>query len=131
MTDAVIEAYGATLAEAFEQAARGLHHTMIDLDDVRPTESVTIEATGHDLYSLLFDWLDKVMLLLVADRMVLSEFHAKISRNGAYTLKAVAKGEMLDLARHKYKVEIKAVTYHEMEVSEGKSGVTVRFLLDL
>lgn len=132
MTDAVIEAHGGTLEEAFEQAARGLNDTMIDLAGVRPDREVTIDAEGHDLESLLFDWLDKVMLALVADGIVMSEFLAKIQEiDGGYSLKGVAKGEKLDLSRHAYKVEIKAVTYHEMSVRQESGRVTVRFLLDL
>ena len=77
MTDAVIEAHGTTLEEAFEQAAKGLNDTMIDLSGVRPEREIRIEASGHDLESLLFDWLDKVMLALVADGIVMSEFLAK------------------------------------------------------
>jgi SHS2 domain-containing protein len=131
MTDAVIEAYGTTLNEAFEQAARGLCDTMIDLKDVEPRTEVHITASGHDAHSLLFDWLDKVMLLLVADGMVMSEFKVAISRNGDYQLTGTAKGERIDLGKHKYKVEIKAVTYHEMQIDEDPKGATVRFLLDL
>jgi SHS2 domain-containing protein len=131
MTDAVIEANGSTLEEAFENAARGLNDTMIDLETVRPNKEIKITAIGHDLQSLLFDWLDKVMLLLVADGIVMSEFSVKIQRKGGYSLEGVAKGERLDLDRHRYKVEIKAVTYHEMKVAEEKGNATVRFLLDL
>ena len=131
MTDAVIEANGRTLEEAFENAARGLNDTMIDLKTVRPNKEIKITASGHDLHSLLFDWLDKVMLLLVADGIVMSEFSVKIKQNGGYSLEGVAKGERLDLDRHRYKVEIKAVTYHEMQVAQEKGKATVIFLLDL
>lgn len=134
MTDAVIEASGATLEEAFEQAARGLNDTMVDLSTVRPDMEVEIEAQGHDLESLLFDWLDKVMLILVADGVVMSEFSVKkIEKlnDGSYSLKGTARGEKLDLKKHDYKVEIKAVTYHEMEVRQEPGKATVRFLLDL
>ncbi len=132
MTDAVVEAYGNTLEEAFEQAAAGLNDTMIDLKGVRPNSVLEINANGHDLESLLFDWLDKVMLLLVADGIVMSEFSVKIHKvDEGYTLDGIAKGEKLDLNRHIYKVEIKAVTYHEMSVKQEASKATVRFLLDL
>lgn len=131
MTDAVIEAYGSTLEEAFENAARGLNDTMIDLKTVVPDKEIRITASGHDLHSLLFDWLDKVMLLLVADGIVMSEFSVKIRQNGDYSLEGVAKGEKLNLGKHDYKVEIKAVTYHEMEISQEKGKATVRFLIDL
>ena len=131
MTDAVIEAYGETLEEAFEYAAKGVNDTMVELKTVRPDREIRIAAEGHDLYSLLFDWLDKVMLTLLADGIVMSEFLVKIRRNSGYLLEGVAKGEKLDLDRHRYKVEIKAVTYHEMEIRQEKGKASVRFLLDL
>lgn len=133
MTDAVIEAYGITLEQAFENAAKGLIDTMIDLKTVSPEKEIKFSAKGHDLYSLLFDWLDKVMLLLVADRIAVSQFSIKIKRhnNNRYSLEGTTRGEPLDLDRHRYKVEIKAVTYHEMEIKQENGMVTVRFLLDL
>ncbi len=131
MTDAVIEAYGDSLEEAFENAARGLNDTMIELKTVKPNKEIKISAVGHDLHALLFDWLDKVMLLLVSDGFAMSEFSVKIKQNGSYTLEGVAKGERLDLVRHCYKLEIKAVTYHDMQVTHEKRKTTVRFLLDL
>ncbi len=132
MTDAVIEAYGTTLEEAFENAAKALCDTMIDLETVRPKKEIKFSAKGNDLYSLLFDWLDKVMLLLVADRIAMSQFSVKIKQhNNSYLLEGITSGEPLELDRHHYKVEIKAVTYHEMEIRQEKDMITARFLLDL
>jgi SHS2 domain-containing protein len=132
MTDAVIEAYGTTLEDAFENAAKALCDTMIDLKTVRPKREIKFSAKGNDLYSLLFDWLDKVMLLLVADGIAMSEFSVKIKQcNNSYLLEGSTRGEPLQLDRHRYKVEIKAVTYHEMEIKQEKNMTTVRFLLDL
>ena len=134
MTDAVIEAYGSTLEEAFENAAMALCDTMIDLKTVMPKREFKFSAKGDDLYSLLFDWLDQVMLLLVADRIAMSQFSVKIKRhdvNNSYLLEGIARGEPLELDRHHYKVEIKAVTYHEMEIKQEKDIITARFLLDL
>ncbi len=133
MTDAVIEAYGTTLEEAFENAAKALCDTMIDLKTVRPKREIKFSAKGNDLYSLLFDWLDKVMLLLVADGIAVSEFSVKIKQhnNNNYLLEGTTRGEPLELDRHHYKVEIKAVTYHEMEIKQEKDMTIVRFLLDL
>lgn len=132
MTDAIIEAYGTTLEEAFQNAALGLIDTMIDLKTVRPKKKIKLTATGHDLYSLLFDWLDKVLLLLVADWIVLSQFSIEIRKhNNGYSIEGTALGEPLDVDRHRYKVEIKAVTYHEMEIKQEGELVTVRFLVDL
>jgi SHS2 domain-containing protein len=132
MTDAIIEAYGSTLEEAFENAAKALCDTMIDLKTVRGEREIKLSAKGNDLYSLLFDWLDKVMLLLVADRIAMSQFSVKIKQhNSDYLLEGITRGEPLELDRHHYKVEIKAITYHEMEIRQEKDMITTRFLLDL
>ena len=72
------------------------------------------------------------MLVLLIDNMALSDFKVKISENnGNYFLKGIAKGEVLDLKKHHYKMEIKAVTYHEMEIKQTEDLITTRFLLDL
>ena len=142
MTDAIIEAYGSNLDEAFENSARGLVNTMFDLSQVSPSQEIKIEAKGYDLEGLLYDWLEKVMLVLLTENVVLSDFKVKISENEdsgdyRYLLSCPAKGESLDVKKHRYKVEIKAVTYHQMEIkqeqqeAEGKNKVTTRFLLDL
>ena len=132
MTDAIIEAYGTTLEEAFENAAKALCDTMIDLKTVKPKREIKFSIKGNDLYSLLFDWLDKVMLLLVADGIAMSQFSVEIKQhNKDYLLEGAARGEPLELDRHHYKVEIKAVTYHEMEIKQDKGIITLRFLLDL
>ncbi|HVX01603.1 MAG TPA: archease, partial [Nitrososphaera sp.] len=118
--------------EAFVQGARGLVDTMVELATVRPVTVIKMDAEGHDLESLLFDWLDKVMLSMVADGIALSEFSIQIQKLGeGYSLNGIARGEKIDLARHRYKVEIKAITYHEMLIRREKGRVTIRFLVDL
>jgi SHS2 domain-containing protein len=147
MTDAVIEAYGGTLDEAFENSARGLVDTMYDLTSNRNISDTTpppatdkeiqIEAKGFDLQSLLYNWLEKVMLVVLVDHILLSDFKVKITKETFgeynYLLNGIAKGEDLNSEKHHYKVEVKAITYHEMEIKEEKekNRVTTRFLLDL
>jgi SHS2 domain-containing protein len=141
MTDAVIEAYGTNLEAAFENSARGLVNVMFDISKVFSQKEIMIEAHGYDLQSLLYDWLEKVMLVILTENVVLSDFKVKISNTkleesnaeNSYFLLAYAKGESINLEKHHYKVEIKGVTYHEMQILQpiDKNEVTIRFLLDL
>ena len=132
MTDVIVEAYGNSLEVAFANSARGLVNAMFELSDVIPDREVDIYADGHDLESLLYNWLEKVMLLILLDKIVVSELKVTISEcDGTYSIKGVAKGEQIDLEKHRYKVEIKGVTYHEMEIRQDCNEVTVRYLLDL
>ena len=132
MTDAVIEAYGSSLDEAFENSAKGLVNTMFHIKEITPDQEYEIIAKGYDIENLLYDWLEKVMLRILIDNIVLADFKVKISEsNGNYSLKGIGKGEVLDLQKHHYKVEIKAVTYHGMEIKQKENIITTRFLLDL
>lgn len=135
MTDAVIEAYGRTLDEAFENSAFGLVNTMFDLKRVSSTQAINIQAKGYDLRSLLYDWLEKVLLTILVENMLVVVFKVKIYENinndNGYFLSGIAKGEYINPKKHRYKVEIKAVTYHEMDVIQEKNKVITRFLLDL
>ena len=139
MTDALIEAYGGTLDEAFENSAYGLVNTMFDLNNVSADIEVKIEANGYDLHSLFYDWLEKVMLIVLTEYVLLSDFKVKIShininsKNDAYFLHSKARGERLDFKKHSFKVEVKAVTYHEMQIKQDKEKnlFITRFLVDL
>jgi SHS2 domain-containing protein len=139
ITDALIEAYGSTIDEAFENSACGLVNTMFDISNVSADLEVKIEANGDDLYSLFYDWLEKVMLIVLTENLILSYFRVKISHTdntedrSAYFLCSKARGEHLDLEKHTFKVEVKAVTYHEMQIEEDKEKklVITRFLVDL
>lgn len=130
MTDAFIEVYGNTLEEAFEIAGRAVVDTMVSVDKVEAKDEDSIKVEGHDLESLLYNWLDAVMLKLLVDNQALSYFKVSISKNDDYELSATVKGEPLDLEKHHYKVEIKGVTYHMMKI-EKNDKVKMRFLLDL
>lgn len=132
MTDVIVEAYGNTLEDAFANSARGLVNTMFELSEVSPDMEFAIYAEGHDLKSLLYNWLEKVMLIMLIDNILISDSTIIISGcNGMYSINAVAKGEHTDLEKHHYKIEIKAITYHEMEIKQSCKNVTIRFLLDL
>jgi SHS2 domain-containing protein len=132
MTDVIVEAYGNTLEDAFANSARGLVNAMFEISEVIPDREIEIYADGYDLKSLLYNWLEKVILVILIENIVVSNLKVNISeRNGIYSIKGVAKGERIDLEKHRYKIEIKAVTYHEMAIKQDGKGVTIRFLLDL
>jgi SHS2 domain-containing protein len=130
-TDAYWEAYGRSLEEAFESAAMALVDTMLDIGRVAPSVRTKLEARGFDLENLLYNWLEAVLLKLVVDGIALCRFEPTIEREGELRITATAYGEPLNLAKHGYKVEVKAVTYHRMEVFQEGGLWYARFVLDL
>ncbi|MEM4611997.1 MAG: archease [Candidatus Nitrosocaldus sp.] len=137
MTDALVEVEADTLEDAFALAAKALVDVMVDVSRVEERIEVMLEADGHDLESLLYNWLEQVMITLVSEHIAMSRFIMKIKVDDAdagnyrYRITAKAYGEALDLEKHRYKVEIKGVTYHMMSVENVDGRYRLRFLLDL
>ncbi|HTY47083.1 MAG TPA: archease [Methanomassiliicoccales archaeon] len=122
--DVMIKATGKDLEECFANAAFALFDQMTEASKVWPKEEVRFTAEGHDLESLLFNFLSEFLYLRDAKMLVLSDFKVRIKGT---TLECVAKGERFDPVRHKPKHEVKAVTYHMLRVDPDEPSVTVIF----
>jgi len=133
MADAYILAYGRSLAEAFENAALAMFETMTDTSKVEPKIEDEIEVEGFDEQSLLYNWLESLIVKFEMTGNLYSKF--KITgiekTEGGFRLKAKVWGEQFNPEKHPQKVGIKAVTYHRMEIKKEPEKVTVKFLLDL
>lgn len=124
--DIGIEAWGKDLPELFANAARAMFDVAVELGTVRPLEPETIELQADDAALLMHQWLSELLYFFAAKGRVFSKFEfASISET---TLRATAWGEKFDDARHHLKTDIKAVTYHQLEVSPGWHA---RVILDL
>ena len=131
--DAYIAAYGEDLAEAFENAALAMFETMTDTKAVEPVNEKTVAAKGTDKQALLYDWLERLLVLFEVEGILFSKFRIpKIQKaEEGYRFKAKAYGEPYNPQKHKQKVGVKAVTYHRMEVNEAPGEVVLKFILDI
>ncbi len=131
--DTYIAAYGKSLAQAFENAALAMFETMTDTKGVREIEENSIEVVARDEQDLLFSWLEVLLLKFEVENILFSRFKVNpIEKTPeGYVLKARMWGEPFDRERHKSKTEVKAVTYHRMEIIKDGSEVTVKFILDI
>jgi len=133
MTDAFVEVQAPTLAGVFEEAAFAMFDIMTDPTAIERSFVDQFEVTSHDEISLFHDWLEQLLLKFDLDGKVYSVFHVeKIdSQNENLCLAAKAQGGLFERGRHPAKVEIKAVTYHRMEVRVTPEGYVARYILDL
>ncbi|HID18174.1 TPA: archease [Candidatus Bathyarchaeota archaeon] len=132
-SDVYVEAWGGSLEEAFEQAAKAMFDTMTDIGLVEPKVEVEVSAEGLDEQELLYSWLENLLVEYEVESLLFSRFKVyPIRREGEILrLKASAYGESLNLEKHPSKVEVKAVTYHLMEIRQENSGFRVRVLFDI
>lgn len=115
--------------ELFAEAGRAFLSILVDNPgDVRPQTAVAIRVEGSELDYLLFDWLNELLFRFETDRLLFSEFDVVVDANG---LKATARGEPLNCERHRPSHEIKAITYHELEVKVTDGGWRARFIVDI
>lgn len=128
--DAGIVARGADLPDAFAAAAEGMYALMVDLAEVRETESRDVTAAGADLRQLLEHWLLELLFLTETERFVFRRFDVEIGEDGT-SLRARAFGERLDPERHAAGGDVKGVTRHLTEVEREDGGYRVRVLFDL
>ena len=102
----------------------------MDTIDLVDSELITIKANNK--FTLLHDWLESILLKLYVEHKVFGTFDVSISGSGSeFILKANLMGESLNIEKHKPKVEIKAITFHLMEINESINGAVVKFILDL
>ena len=132
-TDAYIEAWGPTLQRAFAHAAEGFYETMLNLERIDPTVEANVKADGHDNKELLYNWLETLLLEFDIKEMVYAWYDISIASEGPtlFKLRAKARGEKYDRAKHGTRTEVKGVTYHLMAIEESGKEARVRFILDL
>ena len=117
--DVGVRGFGATKAEAFEQAALALTAAVADPAAVRPLERVELACEAPDDELLLAEWLNALVYEMSTRRMLFSRFAVTLEGT---RLEAQAWGEPVDAARHQPAVEVKGATYTGLRVAPQNGG---------
>ena len=131
--DIAFEATGHDLPELFSAAADATLNVMIEnLDAIQSREARRFELNNEKIDMLLFDFLQELIYLKDADRLLLRVRQAQIrKKDGHYFLEATVAGEPLDAARHHQRADVKAVTLHQFQVAETDDGWKATVILDI
>jgi SHS2 domain-containing protein len=76
----------------------------------------SVQVTGHDYESLMVNWLEEILYLFDSGQFSPCDF--VIDEIGPESVRARLIGETRDPVRHPWKVIVKAITYHQIEVCE-------------
>jgi len=117
--DVGVRGLGATLEQAFEQAALALTAVITDLEIVAPREMLQISCMAPNAELLLVDWLNSLIFEMVTRNMLFSRFEVHLEGDH---LTAQVWGEALEVARHHPAVEIKGATYTALKVAQQADG---------
>ena len=126
--DIGVRGFGATKAEAFEQAALAMTAVVADPAAVAPLEGVAIECQAPDDEMLLAQWLNCLIYEMSVRRMLFSKFDVRVENA---KLSAGAWGEAGDAARHHPAVEVKGATYTTLRVARHGDGWVAQTVVDV
>jgi SHS2 domain-containing protein len=119
----------ATLPALFAEAARALYAVALEPGPVASHETIAVELESDDLPSLLVDFLAELLYLVDAGRFVAARTDVRMT--GPAALHAALHGEPRDPARHAWRVIVKAVTYHRLEVQQIADEWQATVFLDI
>jgi tRNA nucleotidyltransferase (CCA-adding enzyme) len=117
--DIGVRGVGATLQEAFEQAALALTGVLVDPRLVRRLTTIDISCDAPDDELLLVDWLNALVYEMATRRMLFAGFEVHVENS---RLTARVHGEPVDRCRHQPAVEVKGATYTCLQVARTETG---------
>jgi SHS2 domain-containing protein len=128
-SDIGLIAFGPTLEEAFENAAKGMFSLITDLNKVKNEVSLNLKVSAANPEELLVNWLNELLYLQDTKHFLFKEFRIKnLSPTG---LLAEVKGDSFEAQKYALQTYIKAATYNQLEVKQDKEGWRIRVIFDV
>ncbi len=112
----------------FEVAALAFTELVTQVDSLNLRLERKIRLHEDDMEALLVSWLQELLYLLDTEDLVFGRFQVKLQD---FSMEATAWGEVFDPEIHPIKTEIKAVTYHQLEVEQNDQGWRARVIFDI
>jgi len=127
--DIGIKAYGRDYKELFCNAAFGLYEQIADLSNVELIDDVRTEVKADDYDELLVLWLGELLYQYNGNSLLLKEFF--IEHLDEKHIISVSKGEPITANKHTLKKEVKAVTFHNVDIREEDGYLTTEIIFDV
>ena len=127
--DLGITTWGSDLKKLFENAGMALMDLLISGVSPKRALSKKISIKGDDLADLMVRWLGEILYLLEGETRVVTSIRIVDIRPSF--LEAALKTVPFDPVLHEILNEIKAVTYHQIEVAEKENRWEARIIFDL
>ena len=127
--DVAIRAYGKDLRELFSNAAFGMFNIIADLSGLKKTVSIDVNLEAPSPEELLISWLDEILYSFYTKGIIFFEFD--IVDIADTRISAHAHGRLVGENRNRLKTEIKAATYHDLNIEEKQDGYSVEIIFDV
>lgn len=119
--DIGIMAYGKTKREVFINAAKGMFEIISgDIKNLKENFYDKIELEADNLEGLFFAWLNELLYIGETKLVILNKFEIEDLSNNK--IAAEVRGMKINRLGCKIKREIKAVTYHRLEIKKNEES---------
>lgn len=121
--DIKFRAYGMTPEEMLSNAALALFQSMVDPATIAVKETWKVQLQAEDLEDLAYQWLSEIVFLFETESAVFAAFSMRLEQDEttkSWKLQAEIGGERIDLQRHAFENEVKAITRHKFGIKKNE-----------
>lgn len=127
--DAGLAATGQSQADLFASTGEGLAALLCEPDGIREQATIELEASAPDVESLMVAWLSEINYRFEVDRFAFRSF--EVEEVSDTHIKGTGHGERIDPSRHRIGEQVKAITYHQLEVKRDGDRWSARVIVDI
>lgn len=124
-----IEVIGTDLKELFVNAALAMFDLITDCSDLTSKNKSELQIKGSDYSDLMVNWLRELLYLWNGQKMLIKKI--AISSISDKKLLASITYDQFNPDIHEVKNEIKAVTYHQINVKQISDGWKAKIIFDV
>ncbi|MDY6791987.1 MAG: archease [Thermodesulfobacteriota bacterium] len=123
-----IHVFGSDLKDLFTNAALAMFDLITDINDLKIEEKCILTVKGSDHPDLMVNWLRELLYIWNGKQKLVAAID--ILSIAKYELTANIKFDSFEPAVHCIRNEIKAVTYHQIQVSRAETGWESKIIFD-
>lgn len=127
--DLGIRVFGADAKDLFANAAFALFDLITDIDALKGLNEYKVHITGDDWPDTMVNWLRELLYLWTCKEMLVKA--TAIFYLTEHEVTARVNFDLFDPDLHKIKNEIKAVTYHQLQVESTPLGWESKIIFDV
>ena len=124
-----LHVFGKTARDLYENAARAMFDQIVDTDTLTGEDAADLVVAGSDRADLMINWLRELLYLWTGEGKLVKT--VRVNRMSARELAATVVFDLFSPLRHEIKGEIKAVTYHQIQVFPSVKGWEARVIFDV
>ncbi|HOA75633.1 MAG TPA: archease [Phycisphaerae bacterium] len=127
--DVGVRAFAPSLSELVRVAGEGLYSVIGELRPQGEPRPERFEFTDGDLSTLLHDHLSELLLIFERDHRMVTDLTVETFEPGC--LRASGQSYTVDRDASLLDREVKAVTYHGLEINRIDDGYETRYIVDI